>query len=132
MGRLRTSRRVAWVAVIALALRLLLPVLTLPVAGAAGSAAAALQDVLGPVMICTSHGLVPLEDGSQPSPQPVTMDHCPACALAKVLSLAVMLAVVLLVVARPRSLAWPLLPAPRSPHRLRPGGISARGPPLPA
>jgi hypothetical protein len=91
--------------------------------------ASVLDDVLGPVILCTADGAKALAPGGPGPLGHAPGGHCPACVSLAQFALAV--AVVL------TALAFPLLPAPapapvwrRPPAlRLRLGGISARAPP---
>ena len=128
MQNFRRRKRIpAWLAIIALFGNALVAALAV----APASAAPLADDVLGPLVICTSHGAdaAPQDGGSSPqSPR----EHCPACTL---------LAKVALVPA-PLLLAASVLPdlpaVTPMPIRLRgpaehlgPGGIRSRAPPTP-
>jgi DUF2946 family protein len=126
MGEFRRHKRIlAWLAIVALLGNAVVAALYF----APARAAPLVDSILGPLVICTSHGTetVPPDGGSSPhSPS----DHCPACTL--VAKIALVVTVVLLATA-----ALPALPAVRPvPVRSRrlavhlgPGGIRSRAPP---
>lgn len=94
----------------------------------------AIDDILGAIVICTSHGAQPLLDdaGNLPDPGTPTSDHCPACNFVNVLALTFAAALLLLVFPhaappRPTGSWFNLLP-----DHLRTGSIRSRAPPRPA
>jgi hypothetical protein len=116
----------AWLAIVALVGNVLLAVLS----PAPSRSAPLYDDVLGPLIICTSHGPATGEEGgSQPS---ASKEHCPACTLLA--KIAMLLPVVL------GPTVFPELPSERRIQlRLRSlathlslGGIRSRAPPLSA
>ena len=125
----RHRKVVTWLAIMALVVKMVAALVCHPTLSS--SAKQVIDDVLGPIVICTSHGLEPLTDGGGGSePAPSSIDHCPACALVKVIALALLLAFghvlfsLRLVIRAP----WP---APLAmPRRLRLGAIQSRAPPL--
>lgn len=128
--RAASSRVLAGIVTFGLVLRLLATVIChspgLPLTSIA------IDDVLGPVVICTSHGLQPLVDDQSPGQAPSALEHCPACALVTVLDLIIALVVTL------ATLGFGKLPVPipssliRLPDHLRCGSVRSRFPPLPA
>jgi hypothetical protein len=80
--RRRYRYAVAWLAVVALLGNTL-------AAFAPAKAAEVVDDILGPLIVCTSQGAQPLShDGTSPSPGDQSAAHCPSCTLVKNVSLA--------------------------------------------
>jgi hypothetical protein len=99
-------------------------------AAAPAKAAPPVDDILGPVIICTSHGVQELADeGDVPKPGSPGGSHCPACTIVK--SFAFALVPPLLEFEWPAEsvlhIGWsPTLDAV---SLLRLGGIGSRAPP---
>ena len=128
MLRLRRHKRVlGWLAAIALLGNMLVAALLVP-----SMATALVDDVLGPIVICTADGAKGAPEGGSGSGGHAPSNHCPACVT--VAQFALVVAIVLTAV------VFPLLPAAR-PARLQAcslalhlslGGIRSRAPPLSA
>jgi hypothetical protein len=128
MLRLRRHRRgLGWFAAIALLGNMLVAALLVP-----SMAAALVDDVLGPMVICTADGAKGAPEGGSGSGGHTPSNHCPACVTVAQFALAV--ATIL------TAIAFPLPPAAR-PIRLPShslalhlslGGIHSRAPPLSA
>ena len=121
-------------AIVALLARLMVALLCHPQWIASGASVA--DDVLGPISICTSHGLVPLSDGPAPGGgEPVDRlpaDYCPACALVNAAVLVVLLVVTLLALPRPTAIVWFWPSRSPLPDHVLCGAVRTRAPPLPA
>ena len=87
-----------------------------------------IDDVLGAIVICTSHGPQPLTDGDREPAQPL-VDGCPACALVKVFGLALLLAISRLAFSLLLVISGPWVAPPALPRRLWLGSIQSRAPP---
>jgi len=120
----RYKRAWAWLAIIALLSNALATFSLAPLPGAA-----LVDDVLGPLVICTADGAKE-NPGHGGSGRHGPSDHCPACVTVKPF--------VLVVAVIPTSVDFPLSPASR-PSRLQSrspaihvslGGIRSRAPPL--
>jgi hypothetical protein len=128
MRRLRRQKRLlGWLA----AMALMSNVLAIASIVRPTAAVTVLDDILGPVALCTPDGARSLPGGPQPH-EHAPADHCPACAtLAKfALAAAVILAAFILPAPAGGGPA-PSWQCPR-PFRLGLGGISPRAPPVPA
>lgn len=88
------------------------------------------DDLLGPLVICTSHGPQVLDPGGDiPEPGDASSSHCPGCTLVKsfALALAPLPPEFLPPPQSGPSIGWsPTLPAV---SRLKLGGIGSRAPP---
>lgn len=127
MGRLRRQKRLlGWLAAVALLGNVLAAALIVRTAAALTS----LEDILGPITLCTADGARTAPAGIPGPAEKAPADHCLACVTVAQLALALAAIAV--------AFAFPLLraggPAPpwqRPPSlRLRLGGISPRAPPL--
>ena len=123
-GVRRHKRVLGWIAIIALLTNVLAAGSLLP-----SMAASPVDDVLGPLVICTADG-AKVAPGSGGSGRHAPSDHCPACVTVKPFVLAVALVLT--------AIAFPLSPAAR-PARLQSrspavhvslGGVRSRAPPL--
>lgn len=144
MSSTRHARTFAWLAVLALLVRVLLPVLCHLVP----SSAPVLDEASAGFVMCAAHdgqaadgikpGPAPPPYGKpasdRPSPTQSPSDHCPACALAKVLVLLVLAGLaVLAALSAPRpARRWCRAAADLLPDHLRSGTVRSRAPPLPA
>lgn len=100
------------------------------VPAAQGTQRAAIDAVLGPVVLCTAHGA---ESAAGPGPAlPAPAEHCPLCTLIGAFALIVALAAAMLVFPAARTQQWAPVPAGLLPCHLGLGLIRSRGPPLPA
>lgn len=90
-----------------------------------------IDDILGSIVICTSHGPVTAAGDGQSSPRS-TADHCPACTLLS--KIVLVLTVILAAIAFPAPLSVRPIPvrARSLPVHLSLGGIRSRAPPLSA
>jgi hypothetical protein len=129
----RTSARVkGWLGIVAVLSNLLASVLCM----AQANAVAAADDVPGPVVLCTEHGLqvLPGSDpagGSGQDQRDGKTSHCTACTLLAALALAV--ALVFAAIAFPARVVRAIQSAARTlADHLSLGGIRSRAPPLPA
>jgi Protein of unknown function (DUF2946) len=124
VGVRRHKRVLGWLAIIALLSNVLTAGLLAP-----SMAAAPVDDVLGPLVICTADGakMVPGNGGSG---RHAPSDHCPDCVTVKPFAFAV--AVVETAIAfPPQSVARPARVESRSPAvHVSLGGIRSRAPPL--
>jgi hypothetical protein len=128
MGRLRRHKPVlSWFAAIALLGNALAMAFLVPV-----TAAALVDDILGPVVLCTADGAKTVPGGGSGSGGHAPSNHCPACVTTAQFVLAVIL--VLSAVAFPLlSTQGPLLRQARAlALHLGRGGIRPRAPPLSA
>lgn len=128
MGNLRGHRRgLGWVGIIAI----LSNVLAGALCHAPAKATGLIDDILGPLAICTSEGANIVPHGGSPDPGR-KLDHCTACTLLAGFAL-----IVALVFA---AIAFPLFTIPdrtrvglrRLADHLSLGGIRSRAPPLSA
>lgn len=123
-GLRRNRRLLSWLAVIAL-LGNALAIALLP---RPAVAVTAIDELLGTVVVCTADGAKTLHGGGSGPGGNSPADHCPACVTVVQLALAVV----------PADPSFPMVPVSEttpaweqpSLYRLRPGGISARAPPL--
>jgi hypothetical protein len=125
MGGLRRHKGVlGWIAIIALLCN------AFATAALARSPAASLvDDVLGPLVICTADGAKEAPGHGSPG-RHVPSDHCPACITVKPLALAIVIAPTALDFPLAR-VAKPVHLQPRSPAvHVSLGGIRSRAPPL--
>lgn len=131
MGILRRHRRVpGWLAVLALLSNLLTMALLAP--AAAAGARAHVDEILGPLVLCTADGAKTAVPDGGGSGGRTPSDHCRACLTVAPYALAV--AIVLTAIDFPKPpAARPAVLQSRSPaaHLAR-GGIRSRAPPLPA
>lgn len=129
VGKEIQRRMMVWLAIMALVVRVVAALVCHP--PVSNTPSHVIDNVLGPIVICTSHGLQPLMDGGndrEPAQQS-SIDHCPACALVQVFGLALLLAFSHVAFSLLRVVAGPWL-APRPlPRRLRLGAIQSRAPP---
>lgn len=134
MSMRRHRRAFVWLAILALTLRVLVAAFCHP--QSMPNSGQTIDDLLGQVIMCTSHGPQSSADPAKPAPEtpPPTQDHCPACALVKALAFAAFFALVLAWInsgSRPRA-AWVRAAGELLPDHLRHGGNRSRAPPLPA
>jgi hypothetical protein len=97
---------------------------------APAKAAPSVDDILGPLIICTSHGVqVIANEGDIPQPADPSGSHCPACTIVK--SYALALVPPLLEFEWPAEsvlhIAWS--PTRGAVSQLKLGGIGSRAPP---
>jgi hypothetical protein len=133
MGARRRHQRVtSWLGVIAVLGNLLAGVLCMVPAKAAGL----VDDILGPLVMCTEHGPQTVPDsvadpGGGQGQQDGKSSHCTACTLLAGLAIAV--ALVLAPFAFPTRIFRRLASSARTlADHLSLGGIRSRAPPLPA
>lgn len=90
------------------------------------------DDILGPLVICTAHGAQPLERDRDPSPPGQTQSgfHCPSCVLSKCAAVAIAIGLQTFPeLSRSADLPYEAPSACR--FRLNLGGIGCRAPPFP-
>lgn len=129
MGGLRRNKRVlGWLAAIALVSN----VLAMALLARSTAAFTILDDILGPITLCTADGANTLPGGGSGPAEHSPSEHCPACVTVAQFALAV--AIILAVIAFPPLPAVRLVPVWAGPPvlRLRLGGASPRAPPLSA
>jgi Protein of unknown function (DUF2946) len=127
MGCLRRQKRLlGWLAAIAL----LGNVLATALLARTAAALTILDDVLGPITLCTADGAKTAPAGGPGPAEKAPADHCPACVTVAQLALAI--AIIAAVFAFPLLRAGGPAPPWQRPLslRLRLGGISPRAPPL--
>lgn len=125
MGLLRRHRRVpGWLAIFALLSNVLAMALLAPAA-----AAPLVDDILGPLVICTADGAktsLPHDGGSGGQ---TPSNHCPACLTVAPYALAVAIVLTAIVFPQPHA-AKPTRLQSRSPAvQLALGGVRSRAPP---
>ena len=134
MSSRRHRQAFAWLAILALSLRMLVGAFCHPLS--MPSSAQTVDDLLAQVVMCTSHGPQSSIDPAKPGPEtpPPTADHCPACALVKALALVALVALLLalMLVGARQSSAWVRAAGELLPDHLRHGSNRSRAPPLPA
>jgi hypothetical protein len=120
----------SWLGIVAVLSNLLASVLCL----APAKAVVPVDDILGPLVICTEHGPQAVPDGAVPGSggegqRDGKSSHCTACTLLAGLALAV--ALVFAVIAFPVRVFYPFKSAARTlADHLSLGGIRSRAPPL--
>jgi hypothetical protein len=126
MGRLRQHKRqLSWLAAVAVVGNVLAMALVIRPA----AAFTVLDDILGPIALCTADGAKTMPGGSGPLDH-APGDHCPVCATLAQLALAVSIAVAAFLFPMPAAGGAALLPRRPLPLRVRRGGIAPRAPPL--
>jgi hypothetical protein len=128
-SRRERPRVMGWLGVVAVLSNLLAGMLCM----APAKAVAPVDDILGPLVICTEHGPQTVPDGAVPGGGEGQRDdkssHCTACTLLAGLALAV--ALVFAAVAFPVRVFYPFQSAARTlADHLGLGGIRSRAPPL--
>lgn len=133
MGSLRNSARVkGWLGIVAVLSNVLASVLCI----APAKAVVAIDDVLGPVVVCTEHGPQLLQEsdpavGSGQDQRDGKSRHCTACMLLS--GLALVVALLFATIAFPAAVFRPFHSGARTlADHLSLGGIRSRAPPLPA
>lgn len=128
--RRQRPRITGWLGVVAVLSNLLASVLCV----APAKAVAPIDDILGPLVICTEHGPQTVPDGAVPGSggqdqRDEKSSHCTVCTLLAGLALAV--ALVFAAVAFPVRVFYPFKSAARTlADHLSLGGIRTRAPPL--
>lgn len=99
-----------------------------------GLQAAIVDPILGAIEVCTSHGLQPLTDAGESDSRklPPKPDPCPACALAHLVALAMVLAFVWLGLPLVSRGGWGIRTLAPLVLQLLSGANRSRAPPLPA
>jgi hypothetical protein len=129
-SRRERSCVMGWLGAVAVLSNLLAGVLCM----APAKAVVPVDDILGPLVICTEHGMRTVSDGTVPGSggqdqRDEKSSHCTACTLLAGLALAV--ALVFAAVAFPVRIFYPFKSAARTlADHLGLGGIRSRAPPL--
>jgi hypothetical protein len=124
VGVRRHKRVLGWIAIVALVSNVLTAGLLAP-----SMAASAIDDVLGPLVICTADG-AKMMPGNGGSGRHNPSDHCPDCVTVKPFAFAVVLAD-MAIAFPPQPAARPARLSSRSPAvHVSLGGIRSRAPPL--
>jgi hypothetical protein len=137
----QNMRVFAWLAVLAMLLRVLVPIVCHPQSASAGS----LDEISSQLVMCLAHdapGASPAPDKhgpdkpapGKPGPSQPAAEHCLACALAHALVLLTVIALAIFAArGRGRICAqWRRAAADLLPDHMRSGALHSRAPPLPA